>query len=79
MLTVFLIAALPELHEATRPNSGLTDGLEAVERVGNADEVLPVVHTAAGVKILPGLLLRGEVRGAVNQPEALIFIQQDDT
>lgn len=57
----------------------LTDGLEALERVGDADKVLSVVHTAAGVRILSCLSYRGEVRGAVDQPEALIFIQQDDT
>lgn len=64
---------------ATWQDSGLTDGLEAVDRVGNADKVLPVGHTGAGVIVLSCFLYRGEVRGAVDQPEALIFIQQDDT
>lgn len=64
---------------ATWQDSSLTDGLEAVERVGNADKVLSVDDAAAGVIILPCLLHRGELRGAVHQPEALIFIQQDNT
>lgn len=57
----------------------LTDGLEAVERVGDTDEVLSVGHAAAGVRIFSFLTLRGEMRSAVDQPEALIFIQQHNT
>lgn len=57
----------------------LTNGLETVEGVGDTDEVLSVGHSGAGVVILPHLALRGEVRGAVDQPEALIFIQQHNT
>lgn len=60
-------------------DSSLTDGLEAVERVRNTDKVLSIGHAAAGVIILSSLSYRGEMRGAVDQPEALIFIQQDDT
>lgn len=60
-------------------DSSLTDGQEAVERVCNTDKVLSIGHTAAGVIILSSLSHRGEMRGAVDQPEALIFIQQDDT
>lgn len=50
-----------------------------VERVCNADEVLPIILPAAGVIILPRLLNRRKLRGAVDQPETLIFIQQHNT
>lgn len=63
----------------SRSGCGLTDGLEAFERVGNADEVLAVVLPAAGKGVLSGLSLGGEVRGAVDQPEAPGLIQQHDT
>lgn len=60
-------------------DSGLTDGLEAVERVCDADEVLSVGYTAAGVIKLSFLTSGGELGGAVDQPEALSFTQQHDT
>lgn len=50
-----------------------------VERVCNTDEVLPIILPAAGVIILPCLLNRRKLRGAVDQPETLIFIQQHNT
>lgn len=63
---------------STCARSSLTDGLEALQRVGDADEALPVDRAAVGV-IKPSFLSHwGEVRGAVDQPEALSFIQQDD-
>lgn len=57
--------------------SSLTDGLEALQRVGDADEVLSLDHSAGGVRKPSVLLHRWEVGGAVDQPEALILIQQD--
>lgn len=61
-----------------RTTSSLTDGLEALQRVGDADEVLPLDHSAGGVRKPSFLLHRWEVGGAVDQPEALLLIQQDD-
>jgi len=61
------------------PAKCLTDGLEAVEREGNAEEVLPVGHAAVGVVVASRPPRGGEVRRAVDQPEALLLIQQDDT
>lgn len=67
-----------DLFAPLPPDCGLTDGLEALQRVGDADEVLPVVHAAVG-EVVASLLARGgEVRRAVDQPEALFRIQQDD-
>lgn len=79
MCESLLLLQLCLCYTNTWQDSSLTDGLEALERVGNADKVLSVWHTSAGVIILSFLSYRGEVRGAVYQPEALIFIQQHDT
>lgn len=59
-----------------KSKSRLTDGLEALDGIRNAEEVLPVDHAGAGVRIPSCLLHGGEVRGAVDQPEALSFTQQ---
>lgn len=58
-------------------HSSLTDGLEALKRVGDTEEVLPVYQTTVGVEILACLWCCWEVRGAVDQPEALMFVQQN--
>lgn len=68
----------PSLTFCPHTASSLTDGLEALQRVGDAEEVLPVDHSAGGVREPSCLLHRWEMGGAVDQPEALILIQQDD-
>lgn len=61
------------------PLGGLTDGLEALERVRDTDEVLSIFQTAVGVGIPGCFACWREVRGAVDQPEALMFVQQNNT
>lgn len=57
----------------------LTDGLEALEWVRDTDEVLSIYQPAAGVIILARFSCWWEVRGAVDQPEALMFVQQNNS
>lgn len=57
----------------------LTDGLEALQWVRDTDEVLPIDQTTAGVIVLACLSCWWEMRGAVHQPEALMFVQQNNS
>ena len=57
----------------------LTDGLEALQWVCDTDEVLSIDQTTAGVIILACFPCWREVRGAVDQPEALMFVQQNNS
>lgn len=56
-----------------------TDRLKALERISDTDEVLSVIYPRAGVRKLPLCFGRGEMRRAVDQPEALLLIKDDDT
>lgn len=57
----------------------LTDGVEALQRIGDADEVLPIVDACFRVWELALGFRRREMRSAVDQPEALFAVEQNRT
>lgn len=57
----------------------VTDGVEALQRIRDADEVLPVVDARAGVGELALGFGRREIRSAVDQPKALSAVEQNHT
>lgn len=57
----------------------ITNGVETLQRVSDADEVLPVVNARAGVRELALGFWRWKMRSAVDQPEALCAVEQNDT
>ncbi len=59
--------------------SSRTYGLKALERICDTDEVLSIRYARTGVWKLSLWFRRGEMRRAVDQPEALLFIKDNNS
>lgn len=57
----------------------VTDGVEALQRIRDTDEVLPVVDARVGVRELALGFERREMGSAVDQPEPLFAVEQNRT